>query len=87
MVAGHALTRELRGHTGGVSSVALSAMVVNDGGDEKVKVWALTGEASAECVATLTGHTNGVFGVVAGPDFVASQTRGSGELIVWRPAV
>ena len=50
-------------------------------------VCALTGEASAECVATLTGHTEEVSGVVEGADFVASQTLGSGELIVWRPAV
>ena len=49
-------------------SVALSG--VSGGYDNKVKVWALTGEASAECVATLTGHTKNVWGVVAGPDFV-----------------
>ena len=66
-------------------SVALSG--VSGGYDNKVKVWALTGEASAECVATLTGHTKNVWGVVAGPDFVASQTWKSDELIVWRPAV
>jgi hypothetical protein len=53
-------------------------MVVSGGYDNKVeqgviKVWALTGEASAECVATLEGHTHAVCGVAVGPDFVASQ--------------
>ena len=80
-------TRELRGHTGAVYAVALSgSMVVSGSGDDwVVKVWALTGEASAECVTTLAGHRNGVCGVVAGPDFVASQAWKSSELIVWRP--
>ena len=81
-------TRELRGHTGLVSTVALSgSMVVSGGGiDEQVKVWELTGEASAECVATLEGHSDDVYGVVAGPDFVASQAWQDSQLIVWRPA-
>jgi len=80
-------TRELRGHTDRVSAVALSGpMVVSGGWDKVVKVWALTGEASTECVTTLvTGQRYGLFGVVAGPDFVASQPWGSSELIVWRP--
>ena len=60
-------------------------MVVSGGDDQVVKVWALTGEASAECVTTLKGHSNYVMGVVAGPDFVASQALGGSELIVWRP--
>ena len=47
----------------------------------------LTGEASAECVATLEGHRGSVRGVVAGAGWVAGQSDGeSGELIVWRPA-
>ena len=78
------LTRELRGHTANVWCVALSgSMVVSGGPDKTVKVWALTGEASAECVATLEGHSAWVRGVVAGAGWVASQNRG--ELIVWRP--
>ena len=80
-------TRELRGCTGDVVSLALSgSMLVSGDFAKKVKVWALTGEASAECVATLEGHSGMVRGVVAGPDFVASQARGSAELLVWRPA-
>ena len=37
-------------------------------------------------VAALEGHNSDVlvYGVVAGPDFVASQSHG--EVIVWRPA-
>ena len=61
-------------------------MLVSGDSGRKVKVWALTGEASAECVATLEGHSNWVWGVVAGPGFVASQAWGSAELLVWRPA-
>ena len=69
-----------------VWAVALSgSMVVSGGLDKVVKVWALTGEASAECVTTLKGHSDFVMGVVAGPDFVASQAKESSELIVWRP--
>lgn len=86
-VATGQLTRELRGCTGAVMSLALSgSMLVSGDAREKVKVWALTGEASAECVATLEGHSDMVRGVVAGPDFVASQAYGSAELLVWRPA-
>ena len=61
-------------------------MVVSGDDDQVVKVWALTGEASAECVATLEGHSSLVSGVVVGPDFVASQAFDDGEVIVWRPA-
>ena len=80
-------TRELRGHTDWIRSLALSdSMLVSGGGDGKVKVWAVADEASAECVATLEGHSREVYGVVAGPDFVASQAIGSAELLVGRPA-
>ena len=90
-VASGQLTRELRGHTGYVACVALSgSMVLSGGWDKTVKVWALTGEASAECVATLEGHSKVVKGVIAGAGWVASQSApyggGDGELIVWRPA-
>ena len=81
------LTRTLSGHTDYVNAVALSgSMVVSGGHDFVVKVWALTGEASAECVATLGGHTNWVMGVAVGPDFVASQAYEDSEMIVWRAA-
>ena len=80
-------TRTLSGHTGDVRAVALSgSMVVSGGRDKVIKVWALTGEASAECVATLQGHTEYVVGVAVGPDFVASQAFKDSELIVWRAA-
>ena len=84
-------TRELRGCTSFVWALALSGsmLVSGDGAFRRagqVKVWALTGEASAECVATLEGHSNAVCGVVAGPGFVASQTFRRAELLVWRPA-
>jgi WD40 repeat protein len=61
-------------------------MVVSGDNDKVVKVWELTGEASAECVATLEGRTNWVMGVAVGPDFVASQAYDDSELIVWRAA-
>ena len=78
-------TRELRGHTGLVFSLALSdSMLVSGDGDRKVKVWAVADEASAECVATLE-HGGYVFGVVAGADFVAAQGDGNTKMIVWRP--
>jgi hypothetical protein len=51
-----------------------------------VGLWALTGEESAECVATLKGHTKRVYGVAVGPDFVASQAWQGSEMIVWRAA-
>jgi WD40 repeat protein len=80
-------TRTLRGHTSPVYAAALSgSMVASGGADKVVKVWALTGEESAECVATLKGHTNYVYGVAVGPDFVASQAGFDSELIVWRAA-
>ena len=81
-------TRELRGHTSAVRALALSgAMVVSGADGGQVKVWALADEAEAECVATLE-HGVGAYvcGVVAGPDFVASQGYGDTSLVVWRPA-
>ena len=72
-----------------MSSVAAApdGHVITASWDNTVKVWALTGPASAECVATLEGHSEVVKGVVAGAGWVASQSgyRGAGELIVWRP--
>ena len=80
-------TRELRGHTRAVLALALSgAMVVSGAGFGQVKVWALADEAEAECVATLQHGEEYVCGVVAGPDFVASQGYGDTSLVVWRPA-
>ena len=80
-------TRELRGHTHAVLTVTLSGLMVASGSlDDKVKVWALTGEKTAECVATLEGHNGGllgVMGVVAGSDYVASESEE--KVIVWRP--
>ena len=52
--------------------------------DHTLKVWALTGEDSIECIATLKGHSANVTSVVAGPDMVASASEN--EIIVWRPA-
>ena len=76
------------GSPGRVGSLALSGSALMSGdGAGQVKVWALTGASSAECVATLEGgHSRAVCGVVAGADFVASQAQGDAELVVWRPA-
>ena len=71
------LTRELRGHSGEVKSVA-SAGDVAVSGDHKgtIKVWSLAGDKAGECVATIEhGDGNEVCGVLVLGEYLVSVSK------------
>ena len=77
--------RSFEGHTHYVYSVQYSPdglQIVTASFDKTAKLWSV---ATAECVATLE-YGSDVYGVVAGPDFVAAQGESTTKMIVWRPA-
>ena len=77
------------GQRGGVCCLALSGSALLSGGgsgDWIVKLWSIAdSEASAECVATLEGHTGSVTGVAFVPSRSLVASISADALFVWEP--